>query len=180
MQIFIDGWNSRKKIPMRYLPLLILLFLAGCFQDTSYKNVGDIPLDPLQDDPNFMICSEKLIKQYYVRYSSDDPPRYRGEKRAMENTIREKYNFPETTGENGFLTIRFIVNCKGKSGRFRIEEMDANYQPKKFDSKISHQLLEITKALDGWTPRRRGTREYDFYQYLTFKIIHGQIIEILP
>lgn len=160
--------------------LFLLLFIAGCFEDTSYKNVGDIPFDPSIDDPDFEICSENLIKQYYVRYSADDPPRYKGEKITMENTIRKKYSFPDTAAENGFLTIRFIVNCKGKSGRFRIEEMDSNYQPKKFDPKISTQLLAITKALDGWIPRRRSTRYYDFYQYLTFKINRGQIIEILP
>lgn len=159
--------------------ILISILTTGCFQN-EYKNVGDIPFDKKIDNINFKICDENNIKQYYVRKSSDTPPSYKGEKRGMEKAILNKYSFPKTEKENGYVTIRFIVNCDGKAGRFRLEEMDFTYQPKKFDNKISSQLFEIVKNLDEWIPRKDENTQYDFYQYLTFKIENGQIVKILP
>jgi hypothetical protein len=146
----------------------------------SQRNVGDIPFDPNKDDAAFKICKEGSIKQYYIRGSTDTPPGYNGEKRGMEKEILTAYEFPETSSEEGYLTIRFIVNCEGQSGRFRIEEMDLSYQPKSFDKRISQQLLEIVKGLDGWIPRKSPGKNVDFYQYLTFRIEKGQIVKILP
>jgi hypothetical protein len=159
--------------------LAIVILTVSCSPDEN-KNVGDIPFDKEMDDDSFQVCNEQYIKQYYVRYSSDTPPGYKGEKRGLENAIKNKYQMENSEGEDGYLTIRFIVNCKGKTGRYRIEEMDFAYKPKKFDRKISSQLLGIVKNLNEWTPRKDKNTVYDFYQYLTFKINDGQIVKILP
>ena len=45
---------------------------------------------------------------------------------------------------------------------------------------ISEQLLNITKSLDGWVIGKHEGKAYDYYQYLTFKIEDGELIEILP
>ncbi len=159
--------------------IIILILIVGCSQN-EYKNVGDIPFDKEMDDDGFQICNEKKIKQYYVRKSSDTPPSYKGEKRGLEQAIISKYSFPQSEKEDGYITIRFIVNCNGETGRFRMEEMDFAYSTKKFDPKISSQLLEIVKNLDEWIPRKSKNMDFDFYQYLAFKIKNGQIIKILP
>ncbi|MEN0003409.1 MAG: hypothetical protein AAF798_04675 [Bacteroidota bacterium] len=159
--------------------LTLIILVTGCMQD-GYQNVGDIPFDASIDDENFKVCNERNIKQYYLRRSSDAPPSYRGEKRALEQAILSEYSFPEAAQENGYLTIRFIVNCEGAPGRFRVEEMDFSYQPKTFDPQITSQLLRLVKNLTDWVPRKRRNTTYDFYQYLTFKIQKGQVIEILP
>ena len=163
----------------RTIFIIVSILITSCSQN-EYKNVGDIPFDKKIDDINFKICDESNIKQYYVRKSSDTPPNYKDEKRGLEKAILNKYNFPKTEKENGYVTIRFIVNCNGKTGRFRIEEMNFTYQSKKFDSKISSQLFEIVRNLNEWVPRKDKNTEYDFYQYLTFKIENGQIIKVLP
>jgi hypothetical protein len=163
-----------------FLFLTILLSLSNCSVDDGYKNVGDIPYDPSTDDINFEICNESNINQYYVRYSSDSPPSYEGEKKGLENVVFQKYNYPISNTQSGYVTIRFIVNCKGQSGRFRVEQMDFNYNSYKFNQNIINQLVEIVKKLDGWIPRKRENINLDFYQYLTFKIENGQIIKILP
>lgn len=159
--------------------LLILILMISCTQN-EYKDVGDIPFDEEMDDDNFQICDESNIKQYYVRKSSDIPPSYKGEKRGLERAIISQYNFPQSEQEDGYITIRFIVNCNGETGRFRIEEMDFAYKTKKFDPKISTQLLKVVKSLKEWIPRKGKNTAYDFYQYLTFKIENGQIVKILP
>ncbi|MCO6488027.1 MAG: hypothetical protein J5I98_06390 [Phaeodactylibacter sp.] len=160
---------------------LLLVFSAGCFDQGHQQEVGDIPFDPATDSPNFKICGqESSIKQYYVRGSSHTPAGYEGEKRALEQAFLERYNFPVSESEDGYVTIRFVVNCRGESGRFRIEQMGFDYQPRNFDPELVQQLLEITSSLDGWIPISREGKTCDFYQYLTFKLRNGQIEKILP
>lgn len=155
------------------------VLIAGC-QSVKYKDVGNIAFDPNLDTPSFEICNEDLIKEYYVRKSSDTPPNYKGEKRGLEAEILNAYSYNQNPNENGFITIRFLINCKGESGRFRMEQMDSNYQPKEFDTEITQQLMAIVIALNSWIPRSNGEQTFDFYQYLTFKIQNGQITKILP
>jgi hypothetical protein len=164
--------------------ILLTIFVFSCapvgHENVSKNDVGDIPFDKILDDENFKTCNETNINQYYVRYSADTRPGYQGEKKGLDKAILSKYSFQQSEQENGYVTIRFIVNCKGETGRFRIEEMDFAYKPRKFDSKISHQLLEIVKNLKEWIPRKSNGENLDFYQYLTFKIEKGQIVKILP
>ena len=159
--------------------LILFLFAISCSQDAD-RNVGDIPFEKEWDDDNFHICDETNIPQYYVRYSSDTPPGYKGEKRGLESVILNQYHYVPSEKENGYVTIRFIVNCEGKPGRFRMEEMDFDYKAKTFDKKITGQLLDIVKNLNDWIPRKRNDISLDFYQYLTFRIEKGQIVKILP
>lgn len=160
---------------------LLVLFAAGCFNPENQQDVGDIPFDPATDDPDFEICGpENSVKQYYVRGSSHTPAGYVGEKRALEKAFLEQYDYPVSGGEDGYITIRFVVNCRGASGRFRVEQMGFDYQPRDFDPELVRQLLEITRGLDGWIPISREGKPYDFYQYLTFKVRKGQIEKILP
>ena len=65
------------------------------FNKVHYKNVGDIAYDESIDDKNFVICNEALIKQYYVRYSSDFEAAYGGEKPALESSFFNSYSFPK-------------------------------------------------------------------------------------
>jgi hypothetical protein len=155
------------------------MLIISCSRN-EFKNVGDIPFDSEIDDNNFELCDEDNIKQYYVRNSSDTPPNYQGEKRGLENTILEKYSFPKSERENGYVTIRFFVNCKGLVGRLRIEEMSFAYEKRSFDKKLTNQLLRIVQNLNHWAPRKDGSTSYDFYQYITFKLDNGQISKILP
>ena len=79
------------------------------------------------------------------------------------------------------IRIRFVVNCEGKTGRFRLMASDLKYQPKKFDKKITSQLMEISKNLTGWLPKKTDKGKLiDYYQYLIFKIKDGKIKRILP
>lgn len=167
------------KIMKKIIYLAAFLIVVSC-QSEKYNDVGDIPFNAVLDDPNFEICNENLIKQYYIRRSRDTAPGFNGEKRALENEIFNKYSFPKKLNQNGYITVRFIINCHGQSGRFRMEEMDFEFNSKKFDTKLSLQILEIVKKLNKWSPRKRGEKMYDSYQYLTFKIESGQILKILP
>jgi hypothetical protein len=159
---------------------LLTLFLLACSNDQPPQNVGNISFDPSIDDEAFELCNDIYVKEYYVRYSQDEAPTYKGEKWALDKVIMDNYTYPIDKEANGYITIRFIVNCKGEMGRFRTQTMDLNYQPMEFDNVITEQLLEAIRKLDGWIPRKEGDQPIDFYQYLSFKMKDGQIIHILP
>lgn len=140
------------------------------------ENVGDITFDKNLDDPNFKVCNEKQVPQYY---NFGKGLQYNGEKPKI---IEHFKSFKELngSGDTGFITIRFIVNCEGKTGRFRVQEMDNNYNSKSFHKEIRDQLLTLTESLEGWIIGSDQGHVFDYYQYLTFKIHDGKLIEIMP
>lgn len=160
---------------------MLLTAFVACKQKANSRQtypgqIGDIEFDEKLDDPQFKICN-KFVVQYY---NFGKGLQYQGEKLK----IREAFQgFKETHSidDSGYITIRFVVNCEGKTGMFRIQEMSDNYEPKKFSDDLKTQLLKITKSLNGWIVSiDEGGSKLDYYQYLTFKFESGKIIEIMP
>ena len=138
--------------------------------------VGDIAADSTLDAPDFQVCMTSAIPQYYSLKSG-----YEGEKPAIDQYFRQYFRKQKDwSNEDGYLTIRFIVNCKGKTGRFRVQEMDTAYQPKKFSVSLREHLLQLTRQMDGWLPGRYENQDMDYYQYLCFTIKNGEILRITP
>jgi hypothetical protein len=161
-------------------PLFILSFLLIVSHLTVAQErlqVGDIAHDPTLDDPNFSVCNESQVAQYY---NFGTQMVYSGDKRALEKVFREKITAPERKGHTGFLTIRFIINCEGKAGRFRSEGMDMSFQPKSFDRALIAELTTIIKEFSGWGKADYNGVQYDYYHYLTFKLEDGLIKHITP
>jgi hypothetical protein len=156
----------------------ILIGANACGQQkkTEYPlQVGDIYFDAKLDDATFKVCDDTRVMQYY---NFGNGLQYKGEKIAIDEHFLSKYK--SKGNEEGYVTIRFIVNCNGQSGRFRIEGMDVNYNEKKFSKEITDQLLALTTQLNGWEIGTYENTAYDYYQYLTFKIENGKLIEIMP
>lgn len=144
--------------------------------DNLPENIGDIAFDPQLDDSTFVLGNPNIVLQYYNTRSY-----YKDHKKEILTYFKSKYNPPaDTSKQNGYLTIRFIINVKGQTGRFRLYELDTNYQPRPFSATISQQLLQLTKTLQGWEPATYKNKAYDSYQYITFKISKGQIAGIAP
>lgn len=142
------------------------------------RMIGDIAFDPALDDSSFQVCyGDNRLIQYY----SLGEKTYTGGKIAIEKFFEENYDTTKTHDQSGLVRIRFIVNCKGESGRFRILGMDPTYKELDFDASITDQLLALTKSLDSWKVfKNQAGREKEYYQYLIFKIQNGRIVEIMP
>lgn len=138
------------------------------------RSIGDIEFDPTVDDPSFEPCNSRRAIQYFAFGEKT----YVGEKIQIVRTFQERYLADEVAKESGLIRIRFMVNCKGETDRFRVMGMDDNYQEKTFDSSITNQLLTITKSLKDW--KNFPDKNRDYYQYLIFKMKEGEIIEIMP
>lgn len=161
----------------------VLLLTVGC----KYKNptqpfehriryVEDIQFNEEFDSFEFATCKgDGYIKQYFNNSKAIE---YKGGKRAIIDNFKELYK--PSKSFSGLIRIRFIVNCKGESGRFRILSMNYDYKEINAPSSITNQLLQITKGLDGWSPKTYRNEAIDYYQYLSFKIMNGEIVKILP
>ena len=170
-----------KTIFLVFIAMGILLYScnSGHQQEKSKypRWVGDSHYDPSLDDSTFQICyTENKVKQYF---NFSEGFKYKGEKSALEQVIFGAYQ-PVDVQESGWVRIRFVVNCNGDAGRFRLLQSDSNYQETSFDERITSQLMKIVKSLDGWVIMPSGEPAEDYYLYLIFKIENGQIIEILP
>lgn len=161
--------------------VLSFLFLSLCLpvfaQTTTFPdNVGDTPFDSLRDDPGFVVCNEKMVFQYYNTASY-----YKDHKNAIVKYILDRYRPQESfADQTGYLTVKFIINCNGETGRFRLFEIDSSYQPTHFKEALSAHLLELVKQLRDWKPAVYKGKIYDSYQYITFRIRNGKIISISP
>ncbi len=163
--------------------LLSMLYSCQTEKKTGEKGdylrwVGDIEQNDQIDPPDFKICNgDDNIFQYF---NMGEGPVYPGEKSKIVHTFHSKYNPITGNNENGFIRIRFVVNCEGTAGRFRVLQSDDTYQETEFDQAIVSQLLNITKGIENWEVLKINETVVDYYMYLIFKIADGQLIEILP
>lgn len=163
--------------------LSVLPLLISCQTEkinSKYPtHVGNVEFDEKIDDRNFKRClpDDSYAYQYYSGASSGI--QYKGEKIAIIRKLK-KENIHSSKDINGYITVRFLINCEGKSGIFRMQQMDEQYKEKELDQKFSTEILSFTKQLVGWIPREIEGKKVDYYQYLTYKIEHGKVSEILP
>ena len=164
------------------LIFILLTTLYSCGQTQEKKaiyplQVGDINFDSKIDDPTFKLCDEDRVHQYY---NFGKGLQYKGEKQAINEHFKSELKTNEQKDESGVLTIRFIVNCNGETGRFRVQGMNNDFNEQNFSDNITNQLLSLTKKLNGWIVGEIEGKKYDYYQYLAFKIENGKLIEIMP
>jgi hypothetical protein len=140
-------------------------------------NVGDIAFDSTTDNPAFEIIDETKV----LPYNTYCGMMIEGERYRVIEYFTENFKSKIIKGETGYIIIRFLVNHKGETDRFRMHEMNDNFQQIAFDKSISAKIFDLTKKLSGWKPviDKNGKR-YDYYQYLIFKMKDGLIESILP
>ncbi|MBL0082285.1 MAG: hypothetical protein IPP37_07555 [Saprospiraceae bacterium] len=139
--------------------------------------VGDIYFDPEQDDPQFMLCDDQEEVFQYFNFSRG--MQIKGEKKALDRYIKTQFKNTKAS-DNGYVRVRFIVNCKGETGRFRLLVSDLQFKEAALSKELTSQLMQITKGIKGWQIIYHEGKNRDYYQYLTFKIVNGDIKEILP
>lgn len=167
---------------MKNLLVFILLspLVLSCQAENAVSKypaqVGDISFDKKIDDEFERCVNDKLTFQYYNDANSFN---YKGEKIEIQRKLAGLH-FQSDQTANGYITIRFVVNCDGKTGLFRVQQMNTNYEESTFNKKLNGQLLNFTKNLDGWIPKEYLGVKLNYYQYLTFKIENGKVSEILP
>jgi hypothetical protein len=155
---------------------LLFSFPTIAQQKENARMVFHIPFDPKLDDPAFSICEVEALHPYYSTNAKN-----RKDKRELVSYFSTNVKIVKNAeSESGFVVIRFIINCQGQTGRFRMESFDKNYQPLTFNKGITDQLLMSTKNLKDWIPGQFENRMFDSYFYFCFKIKNGKLIDVLP
>ena len=77
-------------------------------------SIGYIPFSQKQDDPNFELCDDTFILENGGSQSS-----YTGGVKSVVKYFQSiKGQLKYIKGVNGYLTVRFIMNCKGEKNRY--------------------------------------------------------------
>ncbi len=169
--------------------LLCLAMIAGCSQSDIdshaqsssqnpntpyYHDLGDIAHDPLIDKQLFILCDSTRTMQgrSALRY-----PRGVG---ALEEICLSTFEYrPAFEVFSGYVTIRFMINCKNESGRFRAQALDLDFSPKECPNELKEQLLGIVENLNGWKKSTSFPPKAEYSKYINFKIDHGRIEHVL-
>lgn len=138
--------------------------------DSHYIN----PETALLND-GFNVCNENYIAQYY---NTETLP-YPNGKNGFRNYINLSY-VNNNYSDSGYLNIRFIINCEGDTGRFTIHENDLDLKSKTFNKDLKNQLFKLTSEIKGWKPTYLYEENRDSYMYVSYRIEHGEITEIIP
>ena len=145
----------------------------------NVKRVGYIdPKKRLDKANDFSTCHQ--IESIVDYYNDGKSSRYPGGKKALWKIILPQIDKKLLHGESGYLNFRFVINCNGESGRFITEESSLDFAKKKFNQETVDHLYNIVKNLKGWQPPFIREKYHDTYNYLTFKLKDGEIIELLP
>jgi len=131
----------------------------------------------LPKDDSFKACFEEKIFPYY--YGRDNA-QFTAGKDSLRTFFKNKYSSGGFENESGYITVRFIINCKGKAGRYEVLKTGTDFRAKDFDPYLEDHLLRLVKELKDWQAIAFHGDNYDSFFHLTFKIQNGQLVEILP
>ena len=75
--------------------------------------------------------------------------------------------------------LSFILNCKGEVGDMEINELDMDLRPFELNDEMVEQLVQLTARAGNWVADESEASR-DKYMYVTFNILNGDVVEILP
>ena len=139
----------------------------------QYTNeIGDIDYDPTLDDPAFVVCHKKVFQYYSVGTV------YHGGRKAMRDQFLNDLGQVEFEQKTGYIIFRFMVNCKGEAGRYRIQQVDLNLNNTTFNPHMLVTVQDAVERLNQWIPGTLKGKHVDSYYQIHFKIQKGKIIDI--
>ncbi len=146
----------------------------------SIKRVGYIDFEnTIDSDYKLELCgSHDHIFDYYN--GQENRSGYIGGKSGLKTFIDSKLDPTKLNNESGYLTFRFVINCKGEAGKFVTNQADFEYTKKQFPKETVMHLYTILSSIEKWQPCIVRDVKRDSYFYVTFILKNGKIQDILP
>ena len=160
------------------LNLILLISFLGVITLNFWLNsqvtnkVGSISSDSEKDSSTFKVCDANRIVEHYSVKSS-----YQGGKKKIKKELWYQIS-PLTFNNSGTITFRFIINCKGEIGRFRIKTIDNKLTKNSFDAQSIKALQTTILTLQNWNAGTWKDKNLDSYYMLNFKVENGKITDI--
>ncbi len=150
------------------------MFLALIHVAASAQSVGDISFDPKKDDPGFRLCNEQWVWQgYELKTKVDETPL------MVERELRSAFKTqPQWSDQNAIVRIRFVVNCKGASDRFRTLALDSQLKQTALDPALESHLIDIARKIS-WPVRRAQSQTVDYYHHFSVRISDGKLTDVI-
>lgn len=123
----------------------------------------------------FKPCEPNHIFEYFSVNG-----KYPESSQKLLESVRQVYRKPANSTQSGFITIRFLVNCRGETGWFDVFQVDDHYRQCTFEKSIVEQLTAFTKSLNQWKAGKWESEVVNYFAYVTFKINAGTIENIIP
>ncbi len=165
---------------------LLVLGLFMCSKNKNEKNhsefknpivnhdVSYTPFNENLDNPDFRVCDSTDIR------SGRNRLKYIGGIEKLEKDICNSYKVKTAYKSfSGFIVIRFIVNCKNRRGRYRVQSLDYNFSPKNASSDIADYVMKLIKGLNQWEKSTSSDPETEYSKFINIRIENGQIKHIL-
>jgi hypothetical protein len=124
----------------------------------------------------YELCDDGDI--YKTHHGAPDDAFEVSKKRFRDILLSEYKN--ENYTDSGYLNFRFLVNCKGNAGWFEIVEMNLDLEESDLNDKMVNQLFKLTSDSKHWKIFTHDDIPRNYYMYISYRIEHGEIIEILP
>ena len=164
--------------------VVFLLFYSSCCLSQNNtvpqhlnvkKKVGAIEFDQKIDNPDFLVCDEYNIEEYY-----QVNPKYKEGIRSIQDFFADHLDkLNERVESDGYITIRFVINCEGRTDRFRAFFVNVNYETDTGNELLKKELIRLVSAMEPWTPGEYDGKRYDAYQLIKFRLVDKQIVDIL-
>lgn len=133
-----------------------------------------IPYDASFDHPDYIICDSTKVN------SGRNSLRYTEGTAQLKEDIQHNFVYdPSYASFNGYVVIRFLVNCEGQSGRYRAQSLHLDFSPSDVPSDLLIHALEIVKNLDNWTKSPRYDAREEYAKFINLKFENGKIQHVL-
>jgi len=98
---------------------------------------------------------------------------------AARDFMRSKNHPPQASG---YVTFRFFVDCKGTMSRIKVMQTDEEYKPTHFPRDYINDLHSYIRTLDRWPQNIdiEDIKNVNYIAFITLRIRHGEILNILP
>ncbi len=165
-----------------FLLLILMIRLKSFSQNTVPQHlnvkekIGWIPFDKSLDDSNFRVCDELNIEEYYQvnpSYGEGMPNirKYISAHQKLLELLCEK---------DGYVTVRFVINCQGQTDRYRTTFMSLNYTYENtVNAELQKKIIQLTRNMGNWTPGKYDGKTYDCYQHLKFLFKNSKLVDVL-
>jgi len=137
-------------------------------------DVGYIPYNSEGDNKNFIVCDSTNIASGRNRIQYASGTLKLNEEILSNFVYKEEYN-----SFNGFVVIRFLVNCKGETGRYRAEALNYDFSSANSPGSLLSSTINIIKDLDSWTKSTQKDITTEYSKYINLRFKDGQIQNVL-
>lgn len=165
-----------------FLLLIILINLSSFSQNTVPQHlnvkekIGYIPFDISIDNSDFKVCDELNIEEYY-----QVNPIYGEGMPSIKKYISSYQKELEALCKNdGYVIVRFVINCQGQTDRYRTRFMLLNYtEANTINADLQKKIIQLLRNMGNWTPGKYDGKNYDCYQHIKFLFKNSQLVDVL-